>query len=137
MANKYSFINYDPDDIRQEAFLMCVNAIPKYNGLIPLEHFLLHHLSNRLKNLKRDKANAKHAKIIYASPIHCIPQDSENFLIYDQLEENIYAKELSEKIDSVIPAEYREYYLMLINGKKIPHQIKVQIRKIVSEVLYG
>lgn len=135
MAKKYAFINYSEEDIEQEAFIMCANALEKYNGSIPLEHFLLVHLSNRLKNLKRDKANARHAAFLYAVPIDSVSQQNDCFLTEDNIIEDIAESDLRKKIDKNLPAEYREEYLMMINGINIPTARKTKIRKIISEIL--
>lgn len=135
MANKYAFINYDPEDIEQESFIICYNALSRYNGSIPLEHFLLVNLSNRLKNLKRDKANARHAAFIYAVPINSIPHEDECFLTEDKIEENMDEDILKKKIDRNLPAEYREDYLLMINGISIPTTRRKRIRQIIMEIL--
>lgn len=135
MAKKYAFINYDEDDIQQEAFIMCAKALPKYNGTIPLEHFLLVHLSNRLKNLKRDKANARHSAFLYAVPLDHVSQQNECFLTEDTVVEDIAEADLRKKIDRNLPAEYREDYLMMINGVNIPTARRKKIRNIIEEIL--
>lgn len=136
MSAKYAFINYDREDIEQEAFIMCLNALPRYNGSIPLEHFLLCHLSNRLKNLKRDKANARHASVIYALPIDTVSQQNNSFLLEDGVEDNLDCDEIKRKIDLNLPAEYREDYLMLINGVQIPPTRKKKIRDMIKNILF-
>jgi len=136
MSTKYAFINYDKEDIEQEAFIMCINAIPRYNGSIPLEHFLLCHLSNRLKNLKRDKANARHASIIYATSIDVVSQQNESFLLEDNVEDNMHCEEIKRKIDLNLPAEYREDYLMMINGISIPPTRRKKIRDMIENILF-
>jgi len=54
IAPKYTFNGYDVDDIKQESFLICVDALDRYDENRPLENFLSVHLSNRLKNFVRD-----------------------------------------------------------------------------------
>lgn len=62
LAPKYTFTGYDVEDVEQEAFIECMNALPNFDqsrinssANNPLENFLASHLSKRLKNLKRDK----------------------------------------------------------------------------------
>ena len=50
LAPKYVFASYDVDDIQQEAFLMGVEALDRYDTDKPLENFLYTHINNRLKN---------------------------------------------------------------------------------------
>jgi DNA-directed RNA polymerase specialized sigma24 family protein len=136
MSSKYKFKNYDTEDIEQEAFMICMKALDKYNGSIPLEHFLLHHLSNRLKNLKRDKANFRHTKILYPVPIHTVPQNDDSFLLEEQIEDILDCEAIKQQIDQNLPAEYREDYLMLINGAEIPYSRKIKIRDMIYNILY-
>ena len=59
IAHKYTFYGYEIDDIKQEAFIMCVDAMERYDPSRPLENFLSVHLSNRLKNFVRDNHFSK------------------------------------------------------------------------------
>jgi RNA polymerase sigma factor (sigma-70 family) len=54
IAPKYTFRDYDVEDIKQEAFMICMDALDRYDTNRPLENFLSVHLSNRLKNFVRD-----------------------------------------------------------------------------------
>ncbi len=46
---------YDIEDIKQEAWLICIDGLNSYNGSHPLENFLIVHLRNRLINFRRNK----------------------------------------------------------------------------------
>lgn len=51
-----AFAYYCKDDIRQEVWCMCLEAMARYNPEVgPIENYLARHVANRLKNLKRDK----------------------------------------------------------------------------------
>jgi len=51
-----AFAYYCNDDIRQEVWCMCLEAMGRYNPEVgPIENYLSRHVANRLKNLKRDK----------------------------------------------------------------------------------
>ena len=54
-AYKFKFGYYTPDDIRQEAFIIALDALERYEEGRPLENFLAVHVKNRLNNFKRDK----------------------------------------------------------------------------------
>ena len=54
ISPKYTFHGYDVDDIKQEAFMICMDALDRYDQKRPLENFLSVNLSNRLKNFVRD-----------------------------------------------------------------------------------
>ena len=54
ISPRYTFHGYQLDDIKQEAFILCMDALPRYDESRRLENFLSVHLSNRLKNFVRD-----------------------------------------------------------------------------------
>jgi len=55
LAQKFSFPGYDPDDIAQEARIMCLDALARYDPATgPLQNFLFAHVRRRLINFKRD-----------------------------------------------------------------------------------
>ena len=54
IANKYVFGYFDKEDIVQEAVIFGLEAYEKWDRVRPLENFISVHISNRLKNLKRD-----------------------------------------------------------------------------------
>ena len=54
-AYKFQFGYFTPDDIRQEAFIIAMDALERYDESRPLENFLAVHVKNRLNNFKRDR----------------------------------------------------------------------------------
>lgn len=51
-----SFAYYDSQDVSQEVWCMCLDAMDRYDPQIgPIENYLARHVSNRMKNLKRDR----------------------------------------------------------------------------------
>ena len=54
LASKFTFAHYTEDDIAQEAFMIGMEALDRYDENRPLENFLFVHIRNRLKNFKRD-----------------------------------------------------------------------------------
>ena len=54
IAPRYTFYGYTVDDIKQESFIICMEALNRYDGIRQLENFLSVNLSNRLKNFVRD-----------------------------------------------------------------------------------
>jgi DNA-directed RNA polymerase specialized sigma24 family protein len=51
-----SFAYYEGGDVYQEIWCMCLEALSRYDPTIgPIENYLVRHVTNRLKNLKRDK----------------------------------------------------------------------------------
>ncbi len=54
LASRFKFGYHDVEDIKQQAVLEGLEALPKYNGEHPLANFLWVHIHNRLFNYKRD-----------------------------------------------------------------------------------
>lgn len=51
-----AFAYYDNNDVYQEVWGMCLEALRRYDPTIgPIENYLVKHVTNRIKNLKRDK----------------------------------------------------------------------------------
>jgi len=51
-----AFAYYETSDVYQEIWCMCLEAMDRYDATIgPIENYLVRHITNRLKNLKRDK----------------------------------------------------------------------------------
>lgn len=53
IAKKFTFGYRDIEDIKQEAFLLAVKGLKKYDQKRPLANFLYIHIKNRLCNFKR------------------------------------------------------------------------------------
>lgn len=77
------FAYYEKDDISQEVWALCLDALDRYDVDIgPLENYLVRHVSNRLKNLKRDRyfrpgcdvATSGHA-FVRISLVNALPLD--------------------------------------------------------------
>lgn len=51
-----AFAYYENEDVYQEVWCLCLDALVRYDVSIgPIENYLVIHVANRLKNLKRDK----------------------------------------------------------------------------------
>ncbi len=51
-----SFAYYESKDVYQEVWCMCLEALTRYDPEIgPIENYLVRHVTNRIKNLKRDR----------------------------------------------------------------------------------
>ena len=53
IAPGYTFGYFEIEDVKQEAYIICLEGLEKYDPQFPLENFLSRHLSNRLKSLVR------------------------------------------------------------------------------------
>ena len=136
IAPKYTFYGYEKDDLRQEAFIICMEALPRYDESRPLENFLSVHLSNRLKNFVRDNHfqadEDEKAKVVMPGQLA-----NEEYLLDKREEyvENIDYKEMSKVLDLKLPANHRSDYLKIINDVYVPKKKKEEVLFIVQTIL--
>lgn len=136
IAPRYTFNTYDIDDIKQEAFIICMDALKRYDAKRPLENFLAVHLSNRLKNFVRDNFYTKNEeekkKVMkpkyLAEEDHSIKYDNE----YD---DKLEARNIKNIIDKHLPAEHRADYLKLINDVYIPKKKREYLISLIKELV--
>lgn len=51
-----AFAYYENQDVYQEIWFMCLEALERYDATIgPIENYLVRHVTNRMNNLKRDR----------------------------------------------------------------------------------
>lgn len=135
IAPRYTFKGYDIEDIKQESFIICIDALERYDQKRPLENFLAVHLSNRLKNFVRDnhyvKDNDHKKKVI--SPQYITDNNIVNSEI--DFEQDIMVSELFDIIDIKLPAVHREDYLKLLNNIPIHKSKKDKILSLIKEIL--
>ena len=140
IAPKYTFYGYTIDDIKQESFMICMDALQRYDQNRPLENFLSVNLSNRLKNFVRDNHfvstdNDERVKIVQPAQLdyeNNIIDNSDSFKTsYDDIE----LKDISYLLDEHIPAFMRMDYLRMINDVYITKQRKEEIIETVLEIL--
>jgi len=139
IAPKYTFSTYDVDDIKQEAFIICMDALERYDQKRPLENFLSVHLSNRLKNFIRDNYYTKdeEEKKRVMRPKYL---GSEDIVQYDnQTEQLVDAKNIKTVVDKHLPAHYRADYLKIINEVYVPKKRREEIIELIKEIVetYG
>ena len=126
LASKYTFPNYEAEDISQEAFIIGMEAMNRYDGVRPLENFLSIHIKNRLKNFKRDnyyrpdqgkaeKIQQGKKKLLDASSIDGV----RNFIVSSKTSDNLEIRELAEYIDLNLSANLRADYLRFINDQSL------------------
>lgn len=139
IAPKYSFYGYDVDDIKQEAFIICCDALNRYDENRPLENFLAVNLSNRLKNFVRDNNFTKscESKKNVLSPKSLVFED----LVCDKYDESFHERsELFKIIDENLPVHMRSDYLKMKNGiyvsKRKRLEIIDEIRTILKDIEY-
>lgn len=136
IAPKYTFYGYEVADIKQESFIICMEALPRYDEDRPLENFLSVHLSNRLKNFVRDNHfitdEPDKAKIVMPGQL------SNEEHVLDSREEHVSRidyKQMSHVLDLKLPAQYRSDYLKIINDVYIPKKRKTEVLDIIEQIL--
>ena len=141
IAPKYTFQGYVVDDIKQEAFLICMDALDRYDQKRPLENFLSVHLSNRLKNFIRDNYYVKDVdeckkKILKASSI-----SDTNIAELVKGSDIVELEEIKKIIDLQLDPSYRADYLKILSdiyvSKKKREIIMIEIVKILKEAGYA
>lgn len=136
IAPRYTFNGYEIDDIKQEAFIICMDALDRYDEKRPLENFLSVHLSNRLKNFIRDnfylKDEEEKKKVLTPSQIanENLCSDSS-----DAPELYVTIQEFKDKIDEKIPSCMRSDYLKMLDGIYITKNRKEEIMNLIKDVL--
>ena len=144
IAPRYTFYGYTADDIKQESFIICMEALHRYEEGRPLENFLSVNLSNRLKNFVRDNhffAGDSEDRIKLVQPAqldhenNIVDEDSPNSMNYEDLD----LKDMAELINEHIPADIRMDYLKMINDVYVTRQKREDIISIILEILeeYG
>ena len=136
IAPKYAFHGYDVDDIKQEAFIICMDALDRYDQKRPLENFLSVNLSNRLKNFVRDNffvgqdENKRNVLCPKQLTYECsIPELSEN------LDHKVDFNHIQKLIDLHLPAEYRSDYLKILSDVYVSKKRREHIIEIIKGII--
>lgn len=144
LAPKYVFASYEVEDIEQEAFMMGVEGLKRYDTNKPLENFMYTHINNRLKNFKRDNyyrfdyGNAQRFRTVKKSilepaditALYCVSIDDETL-------ENAHLSEMIELIDKMLPADLRSDYLKLRTNSPLPKGRKAIVIQAIEDILNG
>lgn len=138
----YEVAGYEVDDIKQEAFILCMNIIEKWDGIRPLENFLVVSLSRKLKSFVRDKRKLQgnyadiNERIMRPIDIDSVDWDSERCLIEpDNVGASIEYGDLLRGIDGCLPVGLRGDYLRMRAGVEIGRGRQKKIREYISRFL--
>tara|TARA_B100000131_G_scaffold248836_1_gene242003 strand:+ start:1676 stop:2173 length:498 start_codon:yes stop_codon:yes gene_type:complete len=135
-AAKYTFYGYELDDIKQEAFIICMDALNRYDNKRPLENFLAVHLSNRLKNFVRDnhymKDEDEKRRIVMPGQLA-----NEEYILdtQEENEDQLDCEDMISLLDIKLPATYRSDYLKIINDVYVPKKRREEVLNIIYEIL--
>ena len=149
-AHKFKFGYFTPDDIRQEAFIIAIDALERYDESRPLENFLAVHVKNRLNNFKRDRyyrqqkiqndnidqLNNSKRHLMDTLDISSIRDEKEqNMRLEDEFIDKIANEELLEIIDAHLDVSLRSDYLRIRDGTYVPKPRREQIIEEITEIL--
>jgi|TARA_R110002110_G_scaffold213257_1_gene426467 DNA-directed RNA polymerase specialized sigma24 family protein len=142
LSGKYTFAFYTIDDIRQEAFIIGMEALERYDENKPLENFLFVHIANRLKNFKRDnyfrQDEGKAERVQNTKKNLLEPANLENFSVAHQNQDFISKISDAEVLDLIkrrIPAGMRADYLRMCAGVPISKNRRLEIEFIIREII--
>ena len=151
-AYKFQFAFYTPEDIRQEAFIIAMEALDRYDESRPLENFLAVHVKNRLNNFKRDKyyrqqkedqasKSSEHnnnTKRFLMEPIdiNSVRDEQENNMrLDDNFVDNVEQQELFDIVDAHLDVNLRADYLRILHGVYVPKPRREQIYEEINRIL--
>lgn len=146
-APKYIFGFYDLEDIKQESYIICLDALENYDNNRPLENFLSKHLSNRLKDLKRNKYfrhntnNDNHFKLnavkkrLMDLKQFCEIAEYDHPIDDPNLEEKLSTSEALELVMDMIGPALRNDFLRIANDVTISQHKRAAVIKKVKEIL--
>lgn len=142
LAPKFVFASYEEDDIIQEAFIIGIDGLEKYDSSRPLSNFMFTHISNRLKNFKRDNyyrldigtgqtIQNKKKSILDAVDIESL----HSICLEDDILTDIHTREVLDLIDRKLPHQYRRDYLRLQTNAPISKSRKIEIQRVLQDIL--
>lgn len=138
IAPKYTFHGYTAEDIKQEAFIICIEKIlPEWDRVRPLENFLSFCLSNRLKNFVRDThylnvENEQKVRVVKPAQL-----DNENMVLdeRDDGETALDYKDMQSIINKHLPSSYRLDYLKMVNEVYTSKARREEIKSLIMDIL--
>ena len=142
MASRYTFYGYTADDIKQESFIICMDAMDRYDETRSLENFLAVNLSNRLKNFVRDNHYTTSDDAGRINVIQPAQLDNENSLCCDEEMydyNDIDYGDMVSIINRELSASMRMDYLKMINNVYIAKPRREEIKSTIVSILedYG
>lgn len=143
IAPKYVFAHFTRDDLIQEAYIMGLDALTRYDNKRPIRNFLANHMSNRLKTFKRDhyfrpNAGTAEALQVVKRALMCPGNIDKVANTYEvDYSELVGVAEEKEILDRSIPASYRKDYLRMLHGVRITPTRKKEIVAIIKHIEKG
>jgi DNA-directed RNA polymerase specialized sigma24 family protein len=146
------FAYYEPDDVYQEIWGMCLDAIDRYDPTTgPIENFLVVHVTNRLKNLKRDNyfrpgndvvssgLARTRMDLINALPLNDEVADNRSLWCSvspnDDPADRLSCNETVEYIIDRLPDHLTEVFESLLNNSPVRTVLLDEVRHCVADIL--
>jgi DNA-directed RNA polymerase specialized sigma24 family protein len=148
-----AFAYYENNDVYQEVWAMCLDALERYDSAVgPIENYLVRHVTNRLKNLKRDNyfrpgfdiPSSGLAKtrmnLVNALPLSVGDIAERGILIGSTTMninpiDHILCEETLDYIREYLPEHLSDSFEDLISNNRIRNTIVEEIRQSVAEIL--
>lgn len=139
IASRYTFHGYTVDDMKQEAFIICMDALERYEPGKPLENFLSVNLSNRLKNFVRDNFytggdNPERIKMARPGQLSLDNYIVDDNSLYDD-DSRLDYEEMIAIINKKLPASMRADYLKIINEVYVTKGRREDVIQEIKEIL--
>jgi len=154
------FAYYTEDDIHQEVWILCLDALKRYKSTIAkLENFLNNHVTNRIKNLKRDKYFRPDAQVSETGPartrmnlVNALPigdgdliENNGSLLSGSKMSidpsKHLIADELSDYILNRLSPDLAISFYLVTHGNKLRkpmlEELQVAVRDILKEKKNG
>lgn len=148
IARRYKIAYYDTEDIEQEIVIWSIEALKKYDGRVPLEHFLSVNAKHRCLSLRRqfDRSDigessspnvlrARQDKKNLLSPLSLDAVDPTNEKSLEENDDSLEHIEFLEMIDACIPISLRRDFIKYKNGVKISLCKIKKIQEAVVQIL--
>jgi len=150
-AHKFRFGYYTAEDIKQEAIIIGMEALKRYDEARPLENFLAVHIKNRLNNFKRDKYYRQtkkendertqmlnNSKKFLMEPLdidYIRDEEEDNMKVFFDEVDLITVNEMLELIDEELDISLRADYLRIRDDVYVPKQKREEIFARIKDIL--
>lgn len=141
LAPRYVFGSYERADIEQEAIIMGLDGLSRYDRTRPLENFLFTHINNRLKNFKRDNyyrvttGNAEKVQQAKKNLLEASVAIDPIVYVEHDIDHVLDTKEIIDKINNNLPAKYRQDYLRMCANVRISKKRKDELISVIKSIV--
>jgi DNA-directed RNA polymerase specialized sigma24 family protein len=153
VAPKFAFGIYDSDDMIQEAIILGMDCVSRYDPERgPFENFVATHISNRLRTFVR-KHSVRNAPDVPKSSLdyvhwersfgpkkrlqEALPLDDVSSSLTTEIDiiNQLSMEDIQRAIDKNLPVEYRADYLRMLNNVHVPKGRRNKIKEILISIL--